>query len=149
MRVVFALLMSLFLTASPATFGSLINTTRTANGLATLQSDSGLRAHAQYHAERMAAEGRIYHSSAAELRSAAGAFEKLGENVGRGGSAESLHQAFMNSSGHRANILGDYTHMGIGAAEADGIIYVAVVFMKAPAPPPKAEAPPVKDAGGG
>lgn len=130
------MLLALFLSAGPATFTSLINTTRAGAGLETLHTDSGLQSYAQSHAEEMAAAGQIYHSTGAELRAAAGNAEAIGENVGRGGSAESLHQAFMNSSGHRANILGNYTHVGVGVTEADGIIYVAVVFKRAPAPAP-------------
>ena len=73
----------------------------------------------------------IFHSTSAELQAAAGSgWEKLGENVGRGGSVSSLHTAFMNSSGHRANILGDYNKVGIGTGTSDGVLYVTVVFMK-------------------
>ena len=73
----------------------------------------------------------IYHSSSDELKAAAGSgWSKLGENVGRGGTVDSLHKAFMDSAGHKANILGDYNYAGIGTASSDGVLYVTVVFMK-------------------
>jgi hypothetical protein len=80
----------------------------------------------------MIAADEIYHSSSGELQSAAGSgWEKLGENVGRGGSVSSLHQAFLDSPGHKANILGDYNYVGIGTNTSDnGVLYVTVVFMK-------------------
>jgi hypothetical protein len=36
----------------------------------------------------------------------------------------------MGSSGHKANILGDYNFVGIGTTTQDGYIYVTAVFMK-------------------
>jgi len=112
-------------------FLSAINATRSSAGLATLKMDSGLQAHARRHSADMVAAAKIYHSSDGELKAAAGGgWDKLGENVGRGGSVSSLHSAFLDSSSHRANIHGDYNRVGIGTASADGVLYVTVVFMK-------------------
>ncbi len=112
-------------------FLSAINSSRAAVGLGPLKMDGGLQAHARKHTADMIAAGDIYHSSSSELKSAAGSgWTKLGENVGRGGSVSSLHQAFMNSSAHKANILGDYNYAGIGTDTSDGVLYVTVVFMK-------------------
>ncbi|MFZ0013438.1 MAG: CAP domain-containing protein, partial [Acidimicrobiia bacterium] len=113
-------------------FLSAINSTRSSNGLGPLKMDGGLQSHARKHTADMIAAGDIYHSSSGELKSAAGSgWSKLGENVGRGGTVTSLHKAFMDSPGHRANILGDYNYVGIGTDTSDdGILYVTVVFMK-------------------
>lgn len=113
-------------------FLSAINSTRSSAGLASLTMDGGLQSHARSHTADMIAADAIYHSSSAELQAAAGSgWEKLGENVGRGGSVSSLHEAFMDSPGHRANILGDYNYVGIGTGTSDnGVLYVTVVFMK-------------------
>ena len=117
--------------ASEAGFLAKINASRAANGLAALSVDGGLRSHARNHTQDMIDAGEIYHSSSDELKAAAGSgWSKLGENVGRGGTVESLHKAFMNSAGHKANILGDYNYAGIGTASSDGVLYVTVVFMK-------------------
>ena len=113
-------------------FLSAINSTRSSAGLGSLTMEGGLQSHARRHTADMIAADEIYHSSSAELQAAAGSgWEKLGENVGRGGSVESLHQAFLDSPGHKANILGDYNYVGIGTdTSANGVLYVTVVFMK-------------------
>jgi hypothetical protein len=108
-----------------------INAERSSRGLNTLSVDSGLASHARKHTQDMIDAGEIYHSSEAELKAAAGSgWSQIGENVGRGGSVSSLHQAFMDSPGHRANILGDYNYAGIGTGTSNGVLYVTVVFMK-------------------
>lgn len=117
--------------ASEAGFLAKINASRAANGLAALSVDGGLRNHARNHTQDMIDADEIYHSSSDELKAAAGSgWSKLGENVGRGGTVDSLHKAFMDSAGHKANILGDYNYAGIGTASSDGVLYVTVVFMK-------------------
>jgi len=131
---------------SENSFLSAINSSRSSAGLAAVKMDGGLQAHARRHTADMIAAGSIYHSSSGELQAAAGSgWSKLGENVGRGGSVSSLHKAFMDSSGHRANILGDYNYVGIGTDTASGVLYVTVVFMKkgstAPAPTPTTAPP--------
>ncbi len=116
---------------SEQAFLSAINSTRSSAGLGPLQMDGGLQAHARRHTADMIAAGEIFHSSSGELQAAAGSgWEKLGENVGRGGTVSSLHQAFLDSPAHRANILGDYNYAGIGTDTSEGVLYVTVVFMK-------------------
>jgi Cysteine-rich secretory protein family len=112
-------------------FLSAINSTRASNGLAPLTMDGGLQSHARKHTQDMIAAGDIYHSTSSELKAAGGSgWSKLGENVGRGGTVSSLHQAFLDSPSHKANILGDYNYVGIGTDTADGALWVTVVFMK-------------------
>jgi hypothetical protein len=112
-------------------FLSAINSERASQGLGSLKMDGGLQSHARKHTADMIAAGNIYHSTSSELKAAAGSgWSKLGENVGRGGSVSSLHDAFMASAGHKANILGDYNYAGIGTDTKDGVLYVTVVFMK-------------------
>jgi len=116
---------------SEQSFLSAINSSRSSAGLSSVAMDGGLQSHARGHTADMIDAEEIYHSSSGELQSAAGSgWSKLGENVGRGGTVSSLHQAFMDSSGHRANILGDYNYVGIGTDTANGVLYVTVVFMK-------------------
>lgn len=84
-------------------------------------------AKAQAHAEDMAAAGSIWHSN---LASGIGGWSALAENVGFGPSASAVHTGFVNSSVHSANMLGDFTDVGVGAAvSADGTLYVCEVFV--------------------
>jgi hypothetical protein len=117
---------------SESGFLSKINAERSSRGLNTLATDGGLTSHARRHTAEMIASNSLYHSSSAELKAAAGSgWSAIAENVGRGNTVDSLHKAFMDSSGHRANILGDYNYVGIGTDTApDGRLYVTVVFMK-------------------
>jgi hypothetical protein len=128
--------------ANPSTedqFLQQINSSRAAAGLAPLTVDSNLRSYARTHSQFMAdgncppksdgSPASICHSTSAQLQAAAGTgWSQLGENVGRG-NKDTLHDSFMNSSPHRANILGDYNYVGIGTVFADST-YVTVVFMK-------------------
>lgn len=107
---------------------SLINQERSSRGLNTLKESGSLSSFALNHSQDMAAAGDIYHSS--NLGSAASGWDALGENVGAGGTATSLHGAFMDSPGHRANVLGDWTHIGAGAVIEGGTLYITIVFMK-------------------
>jgi len=117
--------------ASEGGFLAKINAVRAGAGLGSLSVDGGLRSHARNHTQDMIDSNGIFHSSSAELQAAGGSgWSKLGENVGRGGSVNSLHDAFMASAGHKKNILGDYNKVGIGTGTSDGVLYVTVVFMK-------------------
>jgi len=109
-------------------FLSKINASRSAAGLAPLSMSSELVPDARTHSADMMAAGKIYHSS--NLAGVASGWESLAENVGAGPSVDGLHTAFMNSTGHRRNILGDFNYAGVGVKEADGQIWVTVIFMK-------------------
>jgi hypothetical protein len=118
-------------TASETGFVAEINATRAANGLGSLTVDGGLRDWGRVHTGHMMDADEIYHSTESELKAAGGTgWSKIGENVGRGGTVSSLHAAFMNSPGHKANILGDYNYVGVGTGTKDGVLYVSVLFMK-------------------
>jgi hypothetical protein len=112
------------------TLVSKINSSRSSAGLAPLETYWDLTDDARAHSSRMMDKGSIYHNPA--LGSVTGVWQKLGENVGMGVDLAGMHSAFMNSSGHRANILGDYNYVGVGVkTDSDGVHWVTVVFMKA------------------
>jgi len=122
---------------SEGSFLSKINASRAASGLAPVSVHSDLVPDARAHSAQMMAAGEIYHTS--PLSAVASGWEALAENVGAGPSVDSLHAAFMASSGHRRNILGDYNYVGIGVSQSDsGQLWVTVIFMRkgAPAPAP-------------
>jgi hypothetical protein len=138
-RVLVALLLVIPMTlvaAPPATAGTesefvaRANAARTSRGLRAYAVRSDLSAVARRHAARMAAARRMYHnpSLASEVRG----WSALAENVGRGPSVESIHNAFMSSSSHRGNILSTtYTEIGVGTARAsNGELFVSQVFRR-------------------
>ena len=97
---------------------SLVNQQRAANGLGPLLSDPTLDYAAQVWAQYLADNGLFQHSSA-DWRSAmisGGGWTFSGENIAAGHtSASQVMNAWMNSSGHRANILNSsYVGVGIG-----------------------------------
>ncbi len=112
-----------------------LNTERASAGLAPLVRDSGLDGVARAWSAQMARENRLYHRP--DLGPAVQAVEprwqRAGENVGYGGSVDSLHRAFMNSPGHRANVLGDYNRVGVGVVVNGSTIWVTFNFLKGPA----------------
>jgi uncharacterized protein YkwD len=110
---------------------ALTNSDRTYHDRSALSFAERLAAYAKSHSEEMAAKGYIYHSTGDQLREALEGYKwKLGgENVGVGGSLESLEDAFMASEPHRKNILRRlYEHAAVGIARADDRIWVTVIF---------------------
>ena len=79
-------------------------------------------------AQRMADAGQIYHNP--NLSTEVSGWRKSGENVGVGADPDQIHQAFMASPSHRANILSStFTELGIATVVGgDGRLYVAEVF---------------------
>jgi uncharacterized protein YkwD len=57
-------------------------------------------------------------------------WQQESENVGVGGTPQSIEAAFMASAPHRANILGAYTHVGVGVVVADGRIWITERFYR-------------------
>ncbi len=134
--VVLAMLFGMTVSVSPAHAGgagtllSRINSSRAGAGLAPLETYWDLTDDARAQANRMAAEGRVFHNPS--LASVNGVWQALGENVGVGWDLNEMHDSFMASGAHRANILGNYNYVGIGVTtDDDGAIWAAVVFMRA------------------
>jgi hypothetical protein len=102
---------------------------RSSRGLGALQADGELGAVARNWAATMAAGGDIWHNPNLAGQVSAN-WVRLGENVGVGHDVNGLMDAFVNSSAHYANIVGDYTHVGVGVVWGDdGRMYTAHVFM--------------------
>lgn len=104
----------------------LANHERASRGIHTLGNDADLNATAQAWAEHMASVNRLYHS---QLRVPPGS-TRVAENVAYGSSVDQIHQALMNSPGHRNNILdGRMTRVGIGSAVgSNGRIWIVQLF---------------------
>ena len=108
---------------------ALLNETRWAHGLPELTPDRELQILANRQANRMAEAGYIFHTSDLGGRLSWG-WWAWSENVGYGPSVEWVHDAFMNSDYHAANILRrSYNYVGVGVAYgADDKVYVSQVF---------------------
>lgn len=124
-----------------ARFVALVNQARAGSGLAPLTLHGELVGLGRHWAAAQAQAGAISHNPA--LGSSVQApWTLLGENVGRGGSVESIFDALMASPSHRANILqARFTHIGVGVVHAaDGTIYTSHQFMELPSAPELAPA---------
>ena len=109
-----------------AEFAASINGLRSSNGLGGLSRNGSLDAEAREWSKKMAADGAISHSSIGRFLPP---WSTAGENVGSGGSVSGLFGALANSPGHRANMLGNFTHFGIGVwVDASGSIWTTHVF---------------------
>jgi hypothetical protein len=80
-----------------------------------------------------------------------GGWTAAAENVAHGHpTGTAMHDGWMGSSGHRANILGDFTDIGIAFLSSGGTTWGVEVFGRypghvgpaAPAPPPAPASPP-------
>ena len=124
--------------AAGGTLLSLMNSDRAANGLGPLQRNGSMDAVALSWANHMASTGTLAHnpSYASQIP---GGWTRAAENVAAGYSTEgATHAGWMASAGHRANILGDFTSVGIAFISSGGKTWAVEVFGKygsAPAPP--------------
>jgi len=110
-------------------FTTKMNAARAAKGIPRLATRSHLVSVARQWAATMASQNKLYHNP--ELTSDVHNWRYVGENVGYGPDALTVHVAFMNSAPHRANILDrDFTEVGIGAVVRDGRVWVAEVFRR-------------------
>jgi uncharacterized protein YkwD len=109
----------------------MINASRAQNGRAPVEFHGDLWFKAQAWADHLSNQQRLSHSN---LPDGLGhlPWRKLGENVGVGGSLGSIHNAFMGSSGHRANILDsafNYSAVGV-TRDSFGRYWVVQEFMR-------------------
>ncbi len=118
---------------------SLVNKERAAAGLNALTLDASLSKVAQAKAEDMAKNGYFSHTSPTYgspfdmMKSFGIKYSAAGENIAKGQkSADSVMTAWMNSSGHRANILNsNYEKIGVGyTTDAQGNTYWVQMFIK-------------------
>ncbi|MEU3191883.1 CAP domain-containing protein [Streptomyces sp. NPDC006992] len=114
-------------TAAESEVLALVNQERAKAGCKPLTADAKLAALAGGYSEDMARRGFFSHTSPDgkspwDRAEAAGVGDLGGENIARGqANARSVMDSWMNSPGHRANILNcDYRTLGVGAHFAEG-----------------------------
>jgi uncharacterized protein YkwD len=115
-----------------------INRARLAHGLNPLRWDQALAAAAKRHAEVMAEHGSVQHvfdgepSLSARVKRTGTHFHWLAENVTQGPSPGFIHDQFMGSKPHRANILDrDMDSVGIGIVERHRQLFAVEDFSQA------------------
>jgi len=117
----------------------LTNIERTNRGLSALTNNWQLSRVARYKSSDMIANNYFSHTSPTYgspftmMQNFGLKFSSAGENIAYGQrSAQEVVTAWMNSPGHKANILSpSYTQTGVGAAKkSDGTLYWTQQFMK-------------------
>lgn len=115
-----------------------LNAIRTAEGRPSLEGDSSVDVIAEAWSGVMAARDELAHNPDLPTQ-LPGAWERGGENVGyavKTGATEAelvdrIMAAFLDSSGHRDNMLGDWTHVGVGVVVTDaGKMWVTLDFVR-------------------
>ncbi|MEU8651560.1 sigma-70 family RNA polymerase sigma factor [Streptomyces sp. NPDC048737] len=107
---------------------ALVNEERAAAGCGPLTDDAKLRDAAQGHSEDMAARGFFDHTDpdggdpGKRITAAGYRWSTYGENIAKGQqTAESVMTSWMNSPGHRANILNcAFKNIGVGIHDGSG-----------------------------
>lgn len=117
-----------FVGSAEGDFASRINSVRSAEGLGALQRSGSLDSYARDWARQMGQNGSLDHSNIGSLLGPWGA---VGENVGVGGSVSVIFDALVGSSGHYHNMVGEWTHMGVGVwRDSQGALWTCHVFAR-------------------
>ena len=131
------------------TIAALVNQARASAGLPGLIHNPAMDSVALQWANQMGAANSMTHNPNYTTQIPSG-WSRAGENVAMGQPTPSeMHTAWMNSTPHRANILGDFTDIGIAFVTVNGTTWGVEDFGKyaghagapAPAPVPVAAAP--------
>ena len=118
---------------------NLINTQRNNNGLPSLKIDSEVQKVARIKAQDMADNNYFSHTSPTYgspfdmLKSFKVSYKTAGENIAGNSSNSGAVNAWMNSSGHKANILNssfNYTGIGVVSSNKYGKIFVQMFIGK-------------------
>ena len=127
------------LTADELEVFNLINNQRTKNGLSALKIDSEVQNVARIKAQDMVNNNYFSHTSPTYgspfdmLKSFKVSYKTAGENIAGNSSNSAAVTAWMNSSGHKANILNssfNYTGIGVVTGSKYGKIYVQMFIGK-------------------
>lgn len=128
-----ALLFTACLSADQQRDVDLVNRARTAAKLTTLTVDQAAATKAQNWSAHMASTGVLEHTGGGTKLDPSGLTNwcSIGENVGKGPSVQAVHDAFMASSTHKANILGRYQRVGTGVVHEGDLYWVTEIFLRA------------------
>jgi hypothetical protein len=117
---------------------AMANETRAQQGRGRLEWDQALADAALKHCMRMAAEGPISHRYGGEpdLSARAGEagahFSLIEENIAVGSYPSQIHQGWLDSPGHRGNLLNpEIDRIGIAVVAAQGVLFAVADYEKA------------------
>jgi hypothetical protein len=106
------------------------NAARTSAGLPALKRNAAMDAVALAWAKKMAAAGTMSHNPSYSTQIPSG-WTRASENVAYGYKSNTVVSGWLNSPGHRANIMGDVTDVGIGYfVDAKGVAWSVQNFAK-------------------
>jgi uncharacterized protein YkwD len=145
-------------TSAESRFVSKLNSLRQSRGLPTLAVNPEIAAQADGWSAHMSSVDRLYHARESYgvspshdyvnlIASVVPDWTRAGENVGVSGLSscsstdrvvDALHSAFVGSSGHFRNMIGDFNQVGVGVHTDPDQLWVTVRFAKGsvPKPPP-------------
>lgn len=111
----------------------LINQARKANRKANVVANDTATAKAQRWSERMASTGVLEHTGGGTKLDPSGLprWCSVGENVGYGPSVAAVHDAFLRSPSHKANMLGNFDRVGVGVATKGRTVWVTEIYYRA------------------
>jgi hypothetical protein len=116
---------------------ALANQARAAAGVGPLKWDGALAVAARKHSLRMGAEGTIAHRYSGELdlserAGQAGAhFDLIEENIAVGPTPSQIHNEWMNSPGHRTNMLNPQVdRVGFALVASRGVLYATADYAR-------------------
>ena len=105
-----------------------INGLRSGNGLPSLTRSGSLDAEARSWAKSMATSGKLSHSNISRLMPP---WAAAAENLGAGSSVDSVFSLFAGSGGHLDNMLGNYSHVGVGVwVDSSGKLWTVLLFAR-------------------
>jgi uncharacterized protein YkwD len=119
-----------------AMFAGLLNQARAQVGLPAMQTDLRLGDTSRSWSGNMGSRDQLYHDPnlAAAVTSVEPNWRSAGENVGVGYGVQQLHDAFMNSPAHKANMMSTrFNRVGVGVVYVGTKIWVTVRFIEGPA----------------
>jgi uncharacterized protein YkwD len=107
----------------------LVNAIRSRNGIALVEWDNKMSTIARAHSTDMMKNNYFSHTSPSGItmvdrfKAAGVLYSNCAENISKNhASAIYSHEAFMNSAGHRKNILRDSKYLGVGVSMGNGCI---------------------------
>jgi uncharacterized protein YkwD len=113
------------------------NHERSAAGLQALKWDDALATAARQHAQVMASQNLLLHQCLDEppldqrAAKADAKFSMIAENIAVGPNAETIHNSWMHSPGHRKNILdADFSAVGIATIRGSGGLFAVQDFSR-------------------